>query len=330
MSAVIPGPEASRPYISIILTGRNDDFGGNFNTRLFRALEFNHRHLTARGISHEFVFAEWRPLPDKPWLAEVLLDRYPEMVPHQLNAFVADLAYHDAYSLNPKLQFQEFIAKNVAMRRCRGSFILTTNTDVYLGRHVLDQLEKQQLEPGVVYRAPRIDLKDEVDCDPMVWEVLEDEQNYIEINAIKPPCYTNASGDFILLDRDSYFAVRGFNEVYRVSKVHMDSNFCLKAYSYGLTFHPYDGPVYHVGSGTLNSQRPLYAARPADAPWGNARWKRSVIYENGEGWGLWGAPTREVRPGLVYLDFDWAVVPPLVDLRRLVLPVSRVGLPAIP
>ena len=227
------------------------------------------------------------------------------MVPHQLNAFVADLAYHDAYSLNPKLQFQEFIAKNVAMRRCRGSFILTTNTDVYLGRHVLDQLEKQQLEPGVVYRAPRIDLKDEVDCDPMVWEVLEDEQNYIEINAIKPPCYTNASGDFILLDRDSYFAVRGFNEVYRVSKVHMDSNFCLKAYSYGLTFHPYDGPVYHVGSGTLNSQRPLYAARPADAAWpsradagarrARARGSRAAVAPTAPAGSTWGS-RRSRRP----------------------------------
>ena len=35
----------------VIVTGRNDDFGGNFNARLFGALEFNHAHLAERPIS---------------------------------------------------------------------------------------------------------------------------------------------------------------------------------------------------------------------------------------------------------------------------------------
>src|SRR6266850_508861 len=113
----------SVPYLSIIFTGRNDDFGGDFNSRLFRAIEFNHRHLTEHGISHEFVFVEWRPVPRKRWLAQVLADRYPALVPDTLYSYVADIRYHDAYSLNPKLQFQEFIAKNIAIRRCHGRFL---------------------------------------------------------------------------------------------------------------------------------------------------------------------------------------------------------------
>src|ERR1044071_9671698 len=74
-------PMPIAPYLSIIITGRNDDFGGDFNTRLFRALEFNHHHLSARGVPHEFILVEWRPVPAKPWLAEVLADRYPALVP---------------------------------------------------------------------------------------------------------------------------------------------------------------------------------------------------------------------------------------------------------
>jgi hypothetical protein len=313
------------PYLTIIITGRNDDFGGDFNRRLFRALEFNHRHLNERGVSHEFVLVEWRPLAGKPLLAEVLADRYPELVPHTLMSFVADIEYHEAYSLNPKLQFQEFIAKNIGIRRCRGQYILTTNTDIYLSRGVLDLLERRALEPRVLYRCRRIDLKSDVDFEDIDWSILEDARNYDTINEIKPPCYTNASGDFLLLDRDSYCSLRGFNEVYRVAKVHMDSNFCLKAYSAGLTLQPIDGVVYHVGLGTLNSQMGLYRDRPGDAPWGDTRWKRAVVYDNDGDWGLWRAPSRELRPGVVRLEFRWEAVPPIVDLRRVVLPPARAG-----
>jgi hypothetical protein len=311
------------PYISIIITGRNDNFGGDFNTRLRRALEFNHAHLTARGIPHEFVLVEWRPMPGKPWLSEWLADEYPHLVPHTLVSYVTALSYHEAYSLNPKLQFQEFIAKNVGIRRCRGEYILTTNTDIYLSRGVLDVLEQRALEPRVLYRSIRIDLKDNIDCEQMVWEVLEDERNYDHINAVRPPLYTNASGDFLLLDRDSYHQLRGFNEVYRPAKVHMDSNFCQKAYSSGMRITPLAAPVYHVGRGTLNSQVKLYADRPGDAPWGDRRWKHDVIYDNDDRWGLWGAPMHEVRPGVHFLDFTWDVVPPLVSLRRVLLSAQR-------
>ena len=124
------------PYLSIIITGRNDNFGGDFDIRLRRALEFNHRHLTEYGIPHEFILVEWRPVAGKAWLAEVLADQYPELIPETLVSYVADVAYHAAYSLNPKLQFQEFIAKNIGIRRCRGAFVLTTNTDIYLSRGV--------------------------------------------------------------------------------------------------------------------------------------------------------------------------------------------------
>ena len=315
----------SVPYLSIIFTGRNDDFGGDFNTRLFRAIEFNHRHLTEHGISHEFVFVEWRPVPRKRWLAEVLAERYQALVPETLYSYVADIRYHDAYSLNPKLQFQEFIAKNIAIRRCRGRFLLTTNTDIYLGRGVLATLQRQRLDAKVLYRTRRIDLKENIDYDEIDWETLEDERNYDRVNDIQPPCYTNASGDFLLLDADTYRELRGFNEVFRVAKVHMDSNFCLKAYSSGVPIVPLERPVYHAGLGTLNSQYSLYADRPQDAPWGDTRWKRAVVYHNPPTWGLANAPRREVAPGIHYLEFSWEAVPPIVDLRRVVLPAERAG-----
>ena len=66
--------DVSRPYLTMIFTGRNDNFGGDFNERFFRALRFNHESLSAAGVPHDFVFVEWRPLDGRPYLATVLAD----------------------------------------------------------------------------------------------------------------------------------------------------------------------------------------------------------------------------------------------------------------
>ena len=42
-------------------------------------------------------------------------------------------------------------------------------------------------------------------------------------------------------------------------------------------------------------------------------------------WGLERAPVRQVADGVVCLDFTWDAVPPLVDLRRVVVPAARRG-----
>lgn len=319
---------APRPYLSIILTGRNDNFGGDFTERFLRALAFNHEQLRAAGVPHEFVLVEWAPLPGKPYLATVVEDACPGLLAGgYLVSYVADPRYHDAFSLNRRLIFQEFVAKNVGVRRCRGEFVLTTNTDVYLGRAVVARLGARQLEPGTLYRAVRIDLRNELVPANIDWDVLEDSQNVAVVNQIRPPYYRNASGDFLLLDRDTYHRLSAFNEVYRVAKVHIDSNFCMKAHASGVPLVDLGAPVYHVGLGTLNAQNPRYRQRPELAPWGDKRWRGTLIYENRSDWGLASAPQRQVSAGIHYLDFDWAAVPPLVALGRLGRPLPDATVP---
>lgn len=313
---------ADQPYLSIVVTGRNDDFGGDFNGRFFRALRFNHDQLTRAGISYEFVFVEWRPIDGRPYLATVLGAEFRDLNAEQLQSYVVDPSYHDAFSLNPRIQFQEFIAKNVGIRRARGRFILTTNTDIYLGRGVIDRFAEKALEPAILYRAVRHDLKSYVDVSCVDWAVLEDPRNWDMVNRIKPPYYTNASGDFLLLDRDKYHEIRGFNEIYRVAKIHIDGNFCLKAHASGLPLVDIDAPIYHVGRGTLHAQVGQYRDRLGEAPWGDKRWKSKVIYENGPEWGLADAPERRLDDRTIYIDFDWDVVAPMVDIKRVVIPAQ--------
>jgi hypothetical protein len=320
---MMAGGAGPAPYLTIIATGRNDDFGGDFNGRFFRALHFNHQQLVAAGISHEFVFVEWRPNDKRPLLASLLADEFADVTSLSLRSFVVDPAYHDALSLNPRLQFQEFIAKNVGIRRARGEFVLTTNTDIYFSRGLIARLQESALERGVLSRAARHDLISALDVSDMDWDVLEDERNCEIVNAIRPPLFTNASGDFLLLDHKTSQRIRGFNEVYRVAKIHIDGNFCMKAYASDISIVDIGAPVYHVGRGTLHAMRGMYNARPGDAPWGDIRWKSDVVYDNGDGWGLGLAPEREIDRGTTFLAFDWEAVGPMVELRRVVPPGLR-------
>ena len=52
----------------------------------------------------------------------------------------------------------EFFAKNVGIRRARGRFVLTTNTDIWLSRERAAGA-MPRLRAGMLYRAIRVDLR---------------------------------------------------------------------------------------------------------------------------------------------------------------------------
>jgi len=322
---------ADTPLVSLVLTGRNDGYGGDFTRRFHRVLEFNHRQLAARQVSHELVFIEWAPPPGTPLLVERIFDAVPDLSRHVCSWYVVDRLYQEALSLNPRVEFLEFIAKNVGIRRARGRFVLTTNCDVYLGRRVLHVLEHAELRPRVLYRAPRHDLNMPEACSTVDWDVLEDPRNLSgPAHVLKPPYMGSATGDFVLLDRESFHEIRGFNEVYRVARIGIDRNVLVKALSAGFAIEDIGGPVYHENhEGSYRLNPTAFAGRETEAPWGDRRWHQAgVSYQNPPTWGLSGAPTRQAGDGRWFLDFSWDAVPPMVDLKRVVLPVARRGGPA--
>lgn len=304
---------AALPYLTIVLTGRNDDFGGDFNRRLIGALDYNDRLLTAAAVPYEIVFVEWRPVAGKPLLGDELRRRLPR-IDERLRTVEVDTRYHEAFSQNPRLQFHEFIAKNAGIRRASGSYVLSTNTDIYLSREIVWSLAQRALRPLVLYRATRVDLKPAIDTGHLGEDALADPANHLIVNTLNRPELTNGAGDFLLLDRFSWHQLRGFNEVYRVAKIYIDANFCLRAAAAGLLLVDTGARVYHVGAGTFNAQRGSYRSRPAAAPWGGP-WHKRVLYDNPTNWGLGDAPGVWGDQRHVRLEFSDAAVPPLVALR---------------
>ena len=183
-----------------------------------------------------------------------------------------------------------------------------------------------------MYRAPRFDIKFAADYSSLDWDVLEDPRNLDGVpKQLKPPFMGGGTGDFVLMDRPSFHEIRGFNEVYRAARFGIDHNVLVKALSSGLSIEDIGGPVYHINHvGSYRLTADVYAGREAEAPWGDSRWhSRGVVYSNPETPGDWQkAPMRESAERCWHLDFSWDAVPPLVDLKGVVLPAASAGGPA--
>jgi hypothetical protein len=312
------------PVLSIVVTGRNDNYGGDFADRFVRTLAFNTRKLREAALAYEVILVEWNPLPGKPLLSDVIVERVPDAA-HVLRTIVVDGEYHDALTLNPRLSMLEYIAKNVGIRRAAGRWILSTNTDILLGRAVVRSLVSN-LAAGTVYRTPRTDLNMGTDVSQIDWDALEDERLHVRRPVLRPPLYAGGTGDFLLLDRATFHRLRAFNEIYRVVRAGLDYNFLVKAYSSGVPIAPLEGGVYHVNHvGSFRLSKGMFRGEPGDAPWGREHWhSHHVVYENPERWGLAAAPEEPLGPRRVRLAFTWDVVPPMLDLRRIVLPARPV------
>src|SRR5215469_16512160 len=65
-----------QPYLSLVVTGRNDDHGGNLLGRMQAFVNGWLNQARAHGLDSELIIVEWNPPPDRPRLAEAL--RWPE------------------------------------------------------------------------------------------------------------------------------------------------------------------------------------------------------------------------------------------------------------
>ena len=312
------------PSVSIVVTARHDDYGGDVDERILTPLQFNAARLSEHGVAYEVVLVEWDSIPGRPFLSELLAARLPDLTQRTMRRIVVAPEYQRALTQNPRAGYMEYLAKNVGIRRAAAPFVLVSNIDILLGRAVVETLAGNRLAKGRIYRAPRYDIKLGVDQSGLSWEALEDPANQVDRSVLRPPLFSHGSGDFLLADRETFLRLRGFNEVYRVARAGIDQNFLAKAHGAGHPIEEIKGPVYHVNH--VGSFRISKAGHEhsSDTPWGKLGWpSRHVTYNNPDGWGLGGAPARQLPDGTMFLDFDWKAVPPLIELRRLVLPARQ-------
>lgn len=142
--------------LSVVLVGRNDDYGGDFKSRLERCVQWTHRQLTEFKIPSEIIFVNYNPLPGNPiqhfinWpVSNAFVQLRIITVPPQVHQTIINT------STVKNVPVLEYFAKNAGIRRSRGEFVLCINPDIIIPPEIINTFSA--LKKNSYYRADRYD-----------------------------------------------------------------------------------------------------------------------------------------------------------------------------
>jgi len=169
-----------KPYVSFVVTARNDDHGGNLLHRMNIFVTTLLSQARKENLSSELILVEWNPPPGRPRLHEVL--HWPrEKGPCNVRVIDVPSEIHSRFLHSDRLPLFQMIAKNVGIRRARGRFILATNIDLLFSDQLMKFFASRQLSPEFMYRIDRYDVPADMPEDAPV----EDQLQYCRNNVIR-------------------------------------------------------------------------------------------------------------------------------------------------
>lgn len=230
--------------ISIVLYGRNDNYGYNLHKRA--ALSLNCMAEVLTDSSDEILFVDYNTPDDFPTFPEAIQDTLTKRARDILRILRVRPYIHQKFKSKTHLVALEPVARNVAIRRSCPSnrWILSTNTDMIFVPRRVNSLSKiaQDLAPGF-YHAPRIEIPE------VLWESFDRSAPADIITTVREWGSTlhlneiilgaefilyDGPGDFQLLLRDDLFENHGFHEGMLLGW-HVDSNIAKRMYiKYGM------------------------------------------------------------------------------------------------
>ena len=273
---------SSGPKLSIVMVGRNDNYGGDFRSRLQRCISNTFERLNELDYNSEIVFVNYNPLEN-----EQPIDRFIEWPASNskvsVRVIIVPSSVHKQLvedGSRKDIPVIEYVAKNAGVRRAKGEFILCMNPDILLPVELTRELCK--LEKSFYYRADRVDYSGDLfnehqllrvflkghdfainslDEIPRLkfknfllnkWRLLTPKIDWV-LNIISVPVYynnaenrfhCNVSGDFMLMHRDHWFALESYNENRPIS-LHVDALMVIQAAAMGLRERVLGQPIFH-------------------------------------------------------------------------------------
>ena len=170
----------NQPYLSIVVTTRNDNHGGDLLARTQCFLNGIYHQAKKFNLALELIIVEWNPPEDKPLLKDVL-SRPSGNDLVSLRYIIVPKKIHDTFRFAKQIPLYQMIAKNVGIRRAKGEFVLCTNIDLLFSDDCFQLLAEKKLEHNAFYRANRCDIpKDVLDI-----KSIEEQLEYAEKNITK-------------------------------------------------------------------------------------------------------------------------------------------------
>ena len=287
--------------LEAVIIGRNDDYEPNWSENLQSCIAYNRALFAGSRVDFRVAFVEYNPPPGRPLLAPLLTRRF-----DCVRAVVIDPAIHQALVRGPGLNVLLSPAFNAGFRTSTADFMMTTCGDIFFGRALARRIIEEGLSASCLYRAERVSIRRDLDFrghdgDRPDGDRIEDPANIVKIDSCREPPYdrppySNACGDFTLMDRARMHGIRGFDEAVRDARLHLDSRCCLMAMELGCDCTLL-GSVYHISHSRSFTNMPAYPGRPYDHSLG-------LPYLNPESWGLADHAWSELAPRIL------AVAPP--------------------
>lgn len=264
------------PKLSIVVTARNDNHGGELIKRMQLFLDGIYFQSEKYQLLTEIIIVEWNPPKDKALLVDVL--NFPKQHKFCLVRIInVPNKIHQQYQYSKRLPLFQMLAKNVGIRRAHGEFILVTNIDILFSNELYEFMASDKLVSDKLYRVDRLDINQDIPLNSSHQERLNYCKNNIvrinkrknstylktqEINLIYPKntqqfhtsiygtmtaLHTNACGDFQLMSRDNWFKLRAYCEAEYFS-LHLDSLLSINAHYGGAkeTYLAQPMCTYHI------------------------------------------------------------------------------------
>lgn len=262
--------------LSIVTTGRNDNYGGDFVGRAGTSINQNLGQFVQLGVEFEYIIVEWMPF--KKYLLDThefffAKDFFPE-----LREVIIDRSIAEPEKLNPDIYF-EYFAKNAGIRRTKYDNVLIINADIILPEETckeIVELCQKELDPNKFYRNR--------------YRYNGDQLIDLHNPAFADACICGAySGDFLLIDSTALINVgQGYNEddpEHRVTyQTGMDGEILWNMYNAGMRLEFLQNGYKHIPHGKDR---------------GYDNYKIGQSYHNKPYWGFVNYPSRFEKDGRI-------------------------------
>jgi hypothetical protein len=170
---------SAETYLSVVVTTRNDDHGGDPLKRLQAFVNTFAAQCRRTQLAAEIIVVEWNPPPDRPRVGELL--RMTHDAPFAVHFVEVPPEIHRRLRYADVLPLFQMIAKNVGVRRARGRFVLCTNIDIVFSNELVEYLASGRLEAGHIYRVDRHDIEADYPAEAR----LEEQMAYCRTHQIR-------------------------------------------------------------------------------------------------------------------------------------------------
>jgi len=275
--------------LSVVLGGRDDNYGENFIPRLKQSLENNLSKLDKSGLDYEMIVVDFNPLNNQYLYKNNLLE---EVLSHpKIKNIIVDNSVVLAENLGPTTYY-EYFAKNVGCKNSSGELIFITNSDILITDCLIDEIVKEVKNKDKNDYFYRVRYRGEISLG-----VIPDESNE-PVEDLHHPEFPDAcicglySGDSSMFSRDVLFNVAtAYNEGEMRHRTHvhqsaMDGEILWNVYRKGKKLRFLEAHYYHIFHGPRPQRDNFY---------------HQGTYENTEDWGFVKYPKEKIKENIVLI-----------------------------